>query len=81
MANRRRLNGIVIGNKMQKTVVVEVSRKEKHPKYKKYMLRKTKIYAHTEEEIDEGASVVIEEAKPTSKTKRWRVVEVKDSNK
>ena len=81
MAKRRRFEGIVIGNKMEKTVVVEVSRKEKHPKYEKYMLRKTKIYAHTEEDIDEGVSVVVEETRPTSKIKRWRVVEVKESTK
>ena len=81
MAKRRRLTGIVTGCKMEKTVIVEVSRKEKHPKYKKYLLRKTKIHAHTEDEIEEGSRVVLEESRPISKTKRWRVVEVKDSSK
>jgi small subunit ribosomal protein S17 len=76
-----RMNGVVVGNKMEKTVVVEVSRKEKHPKYKKYLKRETKVYAHTEDEIEEGTQVVVEESRPISKLKRWRVVEIKNSGK
>jgi small subunit ribosomal protein S17 len=81
MPNRMRMNGVVVGNKMEKTVVVEVSRKEKHPKYKKYLKRETKVYAHTEDEIEEGTQVVVEESRPISKLKRWRVVEIKNSGK
>lgn len=81
MSNRMRMNGVVIGNKMEKTVVVDVSRKEKHPKYKKYIIRDTKVYAHTEDEIEEGTQVVIEESRPLSKLKRWKVVEIKNSGK
>lgn len=76
MNKRMRMNGIVVGNKMEKTVVVEVSRKVAHPTYKKEIVRNTKIYAHIEEPVEIGTKVVIEESKPISKLKRWRVVEI-----
>lgn len=81
MGKRMRMNGVVAGNKMDKTVVVEVSRKVRHPKYKKYILRKTKVYAHTEQELEVGTKVTVEESKPISKLKRWVVVEIKQDKK
>jgi small subunit ribosomal protein S17 len=68
---------------MQNTVIVEVSRKVSHPKYGKEIIRTSKFYAHTENPLDIGAQVWIEESKPISKLKRWKVVEVveKTANK
>lgn len=71
-----RLAGTVVGNKMEKTAVVEVSRKVAHPKYKKEIIRKTKIYAHIEEPVEVGVRVTVEESKPISKLKRWKIVEI-----
>lgn len=70
------MKGKVVSTKMQKTVVVEVSRLTKHPKYKKFM-RITKRYkAHAEDgTVQEGQTVVIEATKPISRDKRWRVVQ------
>ena len=78
MAKRMRMNGVVTGNKMQKTVVVEVLRKIAHPRYKKVITRKTKVYAHTEKEFEVGDEVTVEESKPNSKLKRWNVVDITD---
>ncbi|MBU0709068.1 30S ribosomal protein S17 [Patescibacteria group bacterium] len=72
----KRITGTIVSNKMQKTVVVEVTRLYKHPRYKKLIRRKKKFYAHCEQEIQEGNKVVIEECRPLSKLKRWRVVEI-----
>lgn len=66
---------------MAKTVVVEVSRQRPHSKYGRLMKRVTKIFAHTEKELPVGSMVVVEESKPISKLKRWRVVQVIDENK
>jgi len=71
-----RLTGKVVRNKMQKTVIVEVSRIQIHSKYGKRRVRDKKFYAHTDDPIELDTKVVIEEAKPVSKMKRWRVVEV-----
>lgn len=78
MAKQRR-NGVVVGNKMNKTVIVEVQRKASHPMYKKVLTLKKKYYAHSEDELEIGESVVIEQVKPISKTKRWLVVERENS--
>ena len=75
------MSGEVKGNKMEKTVVVEVRRKVKRPRYQKYVMRKTKVYAHSEDPLEVGTRVVVEEAGPISKLKRWRVVEVVSSEK
>lgn len=73
----RNLRGKVISNKMDKTVVVLVVRKVKHPVYGKYIKRSSKIHAHDEGNIcQEGDTVMIAECRPISRTKRWRVVEV-----
>jgi small subunit ribosomal protein S17 len=73
--NRRVLVGKVVSAKMQKTVVVTVHRLERHPKYKKYVRKRTRLYAHDERaECQEGDRVQLIETKPMSALKRWRVV-------
>lgn len=73
---RKRLVGIVKSDKPDKTVVVEITRLALHPKYKKYVKKRTKLYAHDEKnECKVGDRVRIEETRPLSKLKRWRVVE------
>jgi small subunit ribosomal protein S17 len=73
---RRTLSGKVISDKMDKTVVVLVVRKVKHPLYKKYIKRSTKIHAHDAlNKYKEGDLVVIGETRPISKTKHWEVIE------
>jgi len=73
--NRRRLKGIVVSDKMDKTVVVEVKRFKEHPLYKKRYLVSKKYKAHdAENKYHVGDKVVIEESRPLSKDKRWRVI-------
>jgi len=72
---KRQLTGIVISNKMQKTVVVQVERIKEHPKYKRRFKVHKKYKAHDEKgECQIGDKVVIEECRPLSKEKRWRVI-------
>lgn len=72
---RKTVMGTVISAKMQKTVVVETERWEQHSKYKKYIRRRTKLYAHDERaECQQGDRVLLMETRPLSKLKRWRVV-------
>jgi small subunit ribosomal protein S17 len=74
---RKRIEGIVKSNKMQKTISVEVSWLTKHPKYGKFMKRFTKYYAHDEKgEAKPGDLVEITETRPLSKLKRHRLVRV-----
>jgi len=69
--------GIVLSDKMQKTVVVRVDRLVKHPVYKRYVRRRSKFMAHNEiEGVGIGDQVRIVETRPLSAHKRWRVVEV-----
>lgn len=68
--------GIVVSNKMMKTVVVRVDRLVRHQKYKKYTRHRTKFMAHSEMECNIGDKVRIVETRPLSARKRWRVVEV-----
>ncbi len=73
---KKKLEGIVVSDKMQKTVVVEVQSIKKHPKYLRYFKQHSRYKAHDENnEYKTGDKVVIEETKPTSRDKRWRVVE------
>jgi len=73
----KKLKGTIISDKMQKTVVVRVDLLKKHPKYQKYFRRSKKFKAHDEKgEYKAGDLVIIQETKPTSKDKRWRVVEL-----
>ena len=72
--NRKQLSGKVQSNKMDKTVVVEIMRKIPHKFYNKYVNRSKKYYAHDPQNLCSlGDVVVIEESKPLSKLKRWRV--------
>ena len=74
---RRKTNqGVVISNKMEKTVVVRVERRYRHSRYEKILTRAKKYYAHDETNaLQEGDVVIISETRPVSKLKRWRVVE------
>ncbi|MEK7537121.1 MAG: 30S ribosomal protein S17 [Patescibacteria group bacterium] len=72
---KRQLKGIVVSDKMQKTIVVSVVRLKKHPKYKKYFKVTRKFKAHDENnEYHVADKVVIEETRPLSKDKKWRVI-------
>lgn len=71
----RQLKGVVVSDKMQKTVVVAVSRLIKHPKYKKYYKVTKRYKAHDEKgEYHIGDKVVIQETRPLSKEKKWIVI-------
>ncbi len=76
--NRRKERvGVVSSNKMQKTIVVSVRRRIKHPIYGKFLIRTTKFHVHDEKnEANVGDIVRIMETRPLSKTKRWRLVEI-----
>src|SRR6266481_2412732 len=76
-SKRKERLGEVISNKMTKTIIVRVERRFSHPKYKKVVTGYKKFYAHDEKsEAKVGDRVRIEETRPLSKTKRWRLVEV-----
>ncbi|MBV8516883.1 MAG: 30S ribosomal protein S17 [Acidobacteria bacterium] len=78
-ADKRTKIGVVVSNKMQKTVVVAVENLVKHEMYQKYIKRTNKFLAHAEQnDINVGDRVVIEETRPLSKRKRWNVREVLD---
>jgi len=71
---RKRKIGVVISDKMDKTVVIQVERLVSHPVYKKYVKRRNNIKAHDEKnEYQIGDRVEVVETRPTSKDKRWRV--------
>ncbi len=73
----RSVTGTVVSNKMNKGIVVSVNRKVPHPLYKKTINRSTRLHAHDENnECEEGDVVMIEECRPLSKTKSWRLVKV-----
>jgi small subunit ribosomal protein S17 len=75
--NRKERTGEVISNKMAKTIIVRVERRFPHPRFKKVVTGYKKLYAHDEKaEAKVGDRVRIEETRPLSKTKRWRLVEV-----
>ncbi len=75
--NRKTRIGVVVGDRMNKTVVVAVERRSAHPIYGKQVLRTKKFHAHDEEnQARTGDKVRIMETRPMSKTKRWRVVEI-----
>ncbi len=71
---KNKLQGVVVSDKMQKTVVVEVERVKEHPRYKKRVKIHKKYKAHDEKEnYKVGDKVVIEESRPMSKDKKWQV--------
>jgi len=74
---RKQKIGIVVSNKMDKTIVVKVDRRVRLPKYGKFIKRSTKFYAHDEKnECSIGDKVSIMETRPLSKMKRWRLIEI-----
>ncbi len=77
MNNRRRIQGSVVGNKAEKTIIVQVESYKKHPKYKKRVQFRSKYYAHDEENVaNVGDIVTIEECRPMSKTKRFKLISI-----
>lgn len=74
---RKERQGVVVSVKMDKTIVVSVLRRVRHPKYGKFVHRTTKFYAHdAQNACGVGDTVRIQETRPLSKTKRWRLVEI-----
>lgn len=74
---RKERIGVVISNQMEKSAVIAVKRKEKHPIYGKFVNKTTKLMAHDEKnECNVGDLVKIMETRPLSKNKRWRLVEI-----
>lgn len=75
--HRKTRVGVVVSDRMEKTIVVSISKKVKHPKYKKFVSRRVKYKAHDEaNECKIGDRVLIEETRPLSREKRWRVAEI-----
>ena len=74
--NRKTRVGIVVSNKMQKTVVVRIERRVQHPLYGKVVIRTEKFKAHDIIGCDEGDRVEIMETRPLSKDKHWRVTQI-----
>ncbi|WP_026913561.1 30S ribosomal protein S17 [Perlucidibaca piscinae] len=75
--NQRTLTGKVVSSKMDKSIVVLIERRVKHPVYGKYITRSTKLHAHDEQNVcQEGDIVTISECRPLSKTKSWTLVDV-----
>ena len=79
---KRTLTGKVVSDKMDKSVVVVIERKVKHPIYGKYVRRSTKLHAHDADNIcGQGDVVTIEECRPMSKKKSWRLVNIVEKSK
>lgn len=76
------LEGVVVSDKMDKTIVVLVERKVRHPKYEKILIRSTKFHVHDEkEDAKMGDKVLIKESRPVSKTKAWVLASVVEQAK
>jgi small subunit ribosomal protein S17 len=74
---RKERIGVVVSNKMNKSIIVEIERREKHPIYGKFIKKTTRFMAHDEkEECNIGDTVRIMETRPLSKRKCWRLVEI-----
>ncbi len=81
-SRRKERIGLVVSNKMDKTITVVVERRLKHPIYGKFMKKSTKFHAHDEKnECGIGDTVRIMETRPLSKLKRWRLVEIVEKAK
>jgi small subunit ribosomal protein S17 len=79
--HRKERQGKVIANKMAKTIVVQVQRRFPHPKYKKVVTAYSKFYAHDEKsDAKVGDLVIIQETRPLSKLKRWRLKQIVERN-
>ncbi len=79
MNKRRRMTGVVVSDKMMKSVVVQVVRSYRHPLYQKVVQSKHKVMAHDELGAKEGDQVVIVESRPISRRKRWVVEKILSS--
>lgn len=76
-SNNRTLVGQVVSDAMDKSITVSVERRVKHPVYGKFLRRSTKVHAHDEaNECHVGDTVMVEQCRPLSKTKTWRLVKV-----
>lgn len=76
-AQGRTVRGVVVSNKMDKTIVVRVVRQVKHPIYSKIQTKYTRLYVHDENnQCQEGDTVIIQESRPISKMKCWKLVEL-----
>ncbi len=79
---RKTKTGVVVSNKMDKTISVKVERRLMHPLYGKFVKRSNKFFAHDEQnECNIGDKVKIMESRPLSKNKRWRMVEILEKAK
>ncbi len=76
MNNRRRIMGVVVSNKMDKTVVVETTKQFRHPLYQKVISRHKRVMAHDEKGCNIGDEVRLVESRPISKNKRWVVEDI-----
>jgi small subunit ribosomal protein S17 len=82
MNSRKILKGVVLDSKMDKTAIVEVSRRVPHPVYKKYITKSKRYYAHdSQNQTNPGDKVVIVESRPISKMKRWFLKEITEKSK
>jgi small subunit ribosomal protein S17 len=72
--NKKEFKGVVVSNKMQGTVKVQVDTPVRHPVYKKVVNKRKVFFAHTEKDLEEGTEVTIRESKPYSKNVKWVVV-------
>jgi small subunit ribosomal protein S17 len=74
---RKQREGVVVSDSMDKTVIVAVIERVRHPKYNKFVLQTKRLYAHDEtNDVNVGDKVRVMETRPLSKTKRWRVAEI-----
>lgn len=79
---RKEKVGVVVSNKMEKTIIVQVERRVKHPKYGKFVKKTSKFSAHDDKnDCSIGDTVRIAETRPLSKTKCWRLVEITEKVK
>lgn len=81
-SSKRAVVGRVVRSKMDKTIVVQIDRKVPHPKYGKYVGKRTKYFAHDESNsCHDGDVVMIEESRPLSKNKNWVLVKIIEKSK
>jgi small subunit ribosomal protein S17 len=79
---RQEIQGVVVSDKMEKTIVVEITMRKLHPLYKKYVTRSKRIKAHDEKnEAHEGDTVRVVETRPLSRDKRWKLAEIVEKAK
>jgi small subunit ribosomal protein S17 len=78
MSKRQQKKGVVIQNNIPKTLVVKVTHIKQHPIYGKRIVRGKKYFVDAKEKVKVGKNVLIEECRPISKKKRWRLVQILD---